>query len=187
MGQFIAPTVRDAAARLLIGFLRAHDLIGVRRITVDEDSAELLANLVPASDAPPGGYETSRAGEIARWQVTLGQGPMLALHREVRVQCAYLAKEALVRVEVMPELAEPVIESVCAAAFPEEPGLLAELSRFPAAMPADFVRQLAATLTRVAGLTDDQVAMVAALAPLLANLQEDLGLSAMIIKASSGG
>jgi hypothetical protein len=187
MGQFVAPVVRDSAARLLIGFLRAHDLVGVRRITVDEDSAELLANLVPASDGPPGGYETSRAGEIARWQTTLGQGPMFGLHREVRVLSVYLAKDALARVEVMAELADAVIESVCAAAFPDEAGLLAELARFPTPMAADFVPQLAATLSRLAGTADKPEAMVAALGPLVANVQEDLNVSAMIIKASSGG
>ncbi len=187
MGQFVAPVVRDSAARLLIGFLRAHDLVGVRRASIDENSAELLATLVPASDAPPGGYEASRSGEIARWQVTLGQGAMFALHHEVRVLSVYLAREALARVEVMPELASAVIESVCSAAFPEEAGLLSEIARFPGAMAADFVSQLAETLTRLAGADDDPTSVAAALAPLVANVQEDLNVSAMIIKASSGG
>jgi hypothetical protein len=187
MGQFVAPTVKDSAARLLIGFLRAHDLISVRKASIDEGSAEMLATLVPASDAPPGGYEASRSSEIARWQAALGQGPMFALHHEVRVLTVYLAKEALTRVEVMPALADAVVESVCAAAFPEEAGLLGEMSRLPTPMPADFVHRLAETLSRMAGAADDPTAVASALAPLVATVRDDLDVSAMIIKQSSGG
>jgi hypothetical protein len=187
MGQFVAPIVRDSAARLLIGFLRAHDLIGVRRVVLDEGSAEMLATLVPASDAPPGGYEASRAGEIARWQATLGQGPMFSLHHEVRAISVYLAKDALSRVELMPELADAVVESVCAAAFPEEAGLLAEVARLPSPMADDFVSQLAHALIGIAGTGDEPDAIAVALAHLVAAVQEDLSVSAMIIKASSGG
>jgi hypothetical protein len=187
MGQFVAPMVKDSAARILIGFLRAHDLITVRRVAVDETSAEMLATLVPASDAPPGGYEASRAGEIARWQAALGQGPMFALHHEVRVHAAYLTREALARVEVMPALADAVVEAVCAAAFPDEAGLLAEIAKLPTPPPADFVAQLARALGRIAGGDDDPASLAAALDPLLATVQEDLSVSAMIIKQSSGG
>ena len=187
MGQFVAPIVKDSAARLLIGFLRAHDLITVRCVSIDDNSAEMLATLVPASDAPPGGYEASRAAEIARWQATLGQGPMFALHHEVRVWSAHLAKEALARVEVMPALADAVIESLCAAAFPDEAGLLAEVARLPSPLPADFVGLVAASMIKQAGAEDDPAALTAALAPLVANVQDDLQVSALIIKQSSGG
>jgi hypothetical protein len=112
---------------------------------------------------------------------------MFALHREVRVRTAYLAKEALARAEVMPALADAVIESVCEAAFPEEAGLLAEMSRLLTPMPADFVRQLAETLSRMAGASDDPTAVASALAPLVATVRDDLDVSAMIIKQSSGG
>jgi hypothetical protein len=187
MGQFIAPLVSDSSARLLIGYLRAHDLITVRRAPIDENSAEMLATLVPSSDAPPGGYEASRAGEIARWQATLGQGAVSGLRREVRVISVHLTKAALARVEVMAALADPVIESVCAAAFPDEAGLLAETARFPTPVPATFVREMAEALTLLAGAEDDAASMTAALAPLVSTVQEDLLVSAMIIKQSSGG
>jgi hypothetical protein len=185
MGQFVAPLVKDSAARLLIGFLRAHDLIGVRGVTIDEGSAEMLATLVPASDAPLGGYEASRAGEIARWQTTLGQGPMFALHHEVRVTSAYLAKEALAHAEVMPQLADAVVEAICQVAFPEEAGVLAELGRFPAALAPAFVAVLAQNLTRIAGTSEDPTSIAAALAPLLGTVRDDLAVAAMIIKQSS--
>ncbi|MFT3768268.1 MAG: hypothetical protein QM820_22690 [Minicystis sp.] len=187
MGQFVAPLVKDSAARLLIGYLRAHDLITVRGVSIDEGSAEMLASLVPVSDAPPGGYEASRAGEIARWQTTLGQGVMFALHHEVRVVGAYLAKEALARAEVMPALADAVVEALCSSAFPEEAGILTDLGRFPSAVAPAFVSVLAENLTRIAAASEDPAAIAAALTPLLSMVQEDLNVAASIIKQSSGG
>lgn len=186
MGQFVAPLARDSAARLLIGFLRAHDLIAVRGVSIDEGSAEVLASLVPVSDAPPGGYESSRAGEIARWQATLGQGPMFALQHEVRVVSTYLAREALARVEVMPALADAVVEALVASAFPDEAGVLAELGRFPASTTPDFVAALSESLTRIAGTTEDPASIASALTPLLAMVKDDLDIAAMIIKQSAG-
>ena len=186
MGQFVAPLARDSAARLLVGFLRAHDLIAVRRVNIDETSAEMLATLVPPSDAPPGGYEASRAGEIARWQAALGQDVVRALQHEVRVTSAYLAKEALARVQVMPALGEAVLDALCAAAFPDEARILAELARFPIPMPADFVAGLARSLIAHAGADDDPAAVTSALTPLVATVKDDFLVSAMIIKQSSG-
>lgn len=186
MGQFVAPLARDSAARLLIGFLRAHDLIAVRGVSIDEGSAEVLASLVPVSDAPPGGYESSRAGEIARWQATLGQGPMFALQHEVRVVSTYLAREALARMEVMPALADAVVEALAASAFPDEAGVLAELGRFPASTTPDFVAALSESLTRIAGTTEDPASIASALTPLLAMVKDDLDIAAMIIKQSAG-
>src|SRR5262249_50683293 len=134
--------------------------------------------LVPVSDAPPGGYELSRAGEIARWQAALGEGCIPALHHEVRVASAYLAKDALARIEVLPALADQVVEAVCGAAFPDDPGILAELARFPIPMSADFVADLTGALIRHAGAGDDPAAMASALAPLVATVREDFNVTA---------
>ncbi len=147
----------------------------------------MLATLVPASDAPPGGYEASRSGEIARWQAILGEEALKSVLHEVRVRSVYLARAALARVEVMQALATAVIESVCSAAFPEEAGLLAESASFTVPVPDDFVSDMAEALTLLAAADDDPTSMAAALAPLVATVQEDLLLSAMIIKQSSGG
>lgn len=185
MGQFIAPLVKDSSARMLIGFLRAHDLIAVRGVTIDAGSGEMLANLVPVSDAPPGGYEASRAGEIARWQAALGEGAVFALHREVRIAAVSLARDALARADVMPALADAVIEALVGAAFPEEAGVLSEMARFPGA--EDFVSTLAASLTATAGADEDPAAVASALRPLVTMVKDDLDVAAMIIKASSGG
>ncbi len=159
----------------------------MRGVVVDETSVDMLATLVPTSDAPPGGYEASRAGEIARWQAALGQDVVRALQRQVRVTSAYLAKEALARVEVLPALADAVIDALCLAAFPDEAGVLGELSGFPIPMPPDFAAILARSLVVRASTGDDPAAMASALTPLVAAVKDDFLVSAMIIKASSGG
>jgi hypothetical protein len=186
MGQFVAPLVKDSAARLLIGFLRAHDLVFVRGVTIDEGSGEMLASLVPASSGPPGQYEASHSAEIARWKTTLGDGVMFALQHEVRVASVHLAKAALAKVDVMTALADAVVESLSTAAFPDEAGVLTEMARFPASGP-DFVKALAQNLTKLTGTSEDPAAIAAALTPLFGMVQEDLDLAAMIIKQSSGG
>jgi hypothetical protein len=184
MAHYVAPLVKDSAVRLLIGFLRAHDLVTVRGVSIDDNSAEMLANLVPVSDASPGGYEASRATEIHRWQSTLGEGPISALRREVNVMSVHLAKDALARVEVMPALADAVVEAVIATAFPDDPGIATELGRFPS--DPDFVPFVARELSKLAGTADDPVTLAAALTPLFAMIQDDLNVAATIIKQSSG-
>ena len=44
----------------------------VRAVTFDENSGDIVDALVPVSDAPPGGFEASRAAEIARWEQAIG-------------------------------------------------------------------------------------------------------------------
>jgi hypothetical protein len=186
MGAFVAPLVRDSAARLLIGFLRAHDLITLRGVVIDEGSAEVLANLVPISDAPPGGYEASRAPEIARWQATIGAEPIAKLLRETSVISVHLAEEAMVRAEVSKTLASAVVEAVCVSAFPDDPAVLTDIERFVDLQPAEFVATVAKNLTSIAGAGDDPVPMTAALGPLVGMVTEDLNVAAMIIKLSAG-
>lgn len=186
MGAFAAPLVRDSAARLLVGFLRAHDLIAVRGIAIDEGSAEVLASLVPVSDAQPGGYAESRAGELARWQTTLGAGAFDALRREIELITAYLMRESLARAQVSEALAVAVMDALYQAAFPEQRDMRADLARYPSAISHDFVGVVARNLTRIVSGSEDPHAMAAALSPLVALVQDDLGISAAIIKQSSG-
>jgi hypothetical protein len=186
MGAFVAPTVRDSSARLLIGFLRAHDLITLRRVVIDESSAEMLANLVPLSDAAPGGYETSRTMELARWTTAIGADVVGALHDEANAVCVFLARDAMARAEVNRALATAVIDASITAAFPGEEERFADTGRFPDASTPAFTDAVVHGLTRIAGCGDDPAAMTAALRPLLGLLQEDLASSAMIIKISAG-
>jgi hypothetical protein len=187
MGAFVAPTVRDSSARLLIGFLRAHDLITLRRVAVDESSAEMLASIVPISDAPPGGYEASRAAEIARWNQAIGADVVRALHHEASVVAVFLARDAMARADLNRALAAAVIDATVSSAFPNEyEAKFADEGRFPDASTPAFTDTVIHGMTRLAGCGDDPAAMTAALGPLLALLQEDLATSAMIVKISAG-
>ncbi len=187
MGAFVAPTVRDSSARLLIGFLRAHDLITLRHVVVDESSAEMLANVVPVSDAPPGGYEASRAAEIARWSQALGADVVGALHHEASVVAVALARAEMTRADVNRALAAAVIDAAITSAFPgEDEARYADGGRFPDAGTPAFTDTVVHGLTRIAGCGDDPAAMTEALRPLIALLQEDLATSAMIVKISAG-
>ncbi|MEP7122742.1 MAG: hypothetical protein ABJE95_17590 [Byssovorax sp.] len=187
MGAFVAPTVRDSSARLLIGFLRAHDLITLRRVVIDESSAEMLASVVPISDAPPGGYEASRATEIARWNQAIGSAVVTALHHEASVVAMILARTEIARAEVNRALAVAVLDATVTAAFPgEDEAKFADPGRFPDPSTPPFTDAVVHSLTRIAGCGDDPAAMTAALRPLLALIQEDLATSAMIVKISSG-
>lgn len=186
MGAFVAPTVRDSSARLLIGFFRAHDLVTLRRVTIDESSAEMLANLVPASDAPPGGYETSRAAEIARWSQALGAEVVAALHQEVNAVSVFLTRDAILRIDLNKTLAAAVIDASISSAFPGEEARFADLGRFPDATTPAFTETVVHELVRIAGCGDDPAAMTAALKPLISLIQEDLSTSAMIVKIATG-
>ena len=187
MGAFVAPTVRDSAARLLVGFLRAHDLITLRRVVIDASSAEMLASVVPISDAPPGGYEASRAAEIARWTQAIGADVVRALHHEANVVAVFLTRDALARTDLNRALAAAVIDATVSSAFPgEHEAAYADGGRFPDASTPGFTDTVVHEMTRLAGCGDDPAAMTAALRPLLALLQEDLATSAMIVKISAG-
>lgn len=185
MGIFAAPVVRDSAARLLIGFLRVHDLVA-RCASIDEDSAEVLASLVPASDAPPGGYEASRASEIARWHAVLGPGVMFGLQHEVRVASIFLLKAALERSLVMPALASAVVEATSAAAFPEEAGIQDGLARFTATDLGAPKEVLAQAMVRITHGQEEASPVASALAPLMELVSDDLFTLALVIKASTG-
>lgn len=186
MGAFVAPTVRDSSARLLIGFLRAHDLITLRHVVIDESSAEMLANLVPASDAPPGGYEASRSAEIARWSQALGADVLTALHHEVNAVSVFLTRDAILRIDLNRTLAAAVIDASISAAFPGEEERFAGPARFPDATTPAFTEAVVHELTRIAGCGDDPAAMTAALRPLISLIQEDLSTSATIVKIATG-
>ncbi|MFS8069920.1 MAG: hypothetical protein ACMG6S_26440 [Byssovorax sp.] len=186
MGAFVAPTVRDSSARLLIGFLRAHDLITLRRVVIDERSAEMLANLVPLSDAPPGGYEASRSAELARWNQAIGADVVSALHHEVNAVSVYLTRDAILRADLNRTLAAAVIDASISAAFPGEEERFAGPARFPDASTPAFTDAVVHELTRIAGCGDDPEAMTAALRPLIVLIQEDLATSATIVKIAAG-
>jgi hypothetical protein len=186
IGAFVAPLMRDSAARLLIGFLRAHDLIALRGVAVDEGSAEMLATLVPVSDAPPGGYEASRSGEIARWQALLGTGVIDALHRRAEIACIHLAREGFALLDVPRALVEAVLDAACQGAFTDRAGVFEEAGRAPAPAAGEFVEALARAMTRIAAGPEDPASIAAALAPLVTLVRDDFAIYGMVIKQSAG-
>jgi hypothetical protein len=186
MAAFLAPVVRDSSARLLVGYLRSHDLLTVRGVVIDEGSGELSASLVPVPDAPMGGYEASRAAEIARWQGTLGQSVMFAIQREAKIFTLHLTRLAFEAAKVMPALTDAVLKATCGSAFPEDAGLLVETGRYPAAPLTALAPVVAQNLARMPNEKDDPTAMAFALSPLLGALAEELSAAALVIKASSG-
>ena len=146
----------------------------------------MLANLVPVSDAPPGGYEASRAAELARWSQAIGADVVSALHHEVNAVSVFLTRDAILRADLNRTLAAAVIDATISAAFPGEEQRFADSSRFPDATTPAFTDAVAHELTRIAGCGDDPTAMTAALRPLIGLIQEDLATSATIVKMTAG-
>jgi hypothetical protein len=126
----LAPLLRDVASRFLIGCLRAHDLVIVRRVPLDPASTEILAALLPISDAPPGEFETSRAAEISRWHSTLGSLVLNQLRTEASVLSAFQIRMALGRREIAASSATEVVEALCRTAFPGLVVSAAQLARY---------------------------------------------------------
>ncbi len=186
MGTYVAPLARDSATRLLIGFLRAHDLIAVRGIVIDTLEGDMIAAVVPVSDAAPGGYEASRAAEIARWKAALGDEAVDALFREAKVTCLALFARSLFEVQVMAALALAVVEASATAAFPEIEGATEDLGRFPAASSPEFVAMVAESMTTLAGGREDKASMTTALTPLVQAVRDDMLTAAMIVQQSAG-
>lgn len=181
MGAALGQIVRDLAARLFIGTLRAHDVL-VRKLPLDDESAETLAALVPQLDARPGHYEASRSAEIARWEITLGEGPIEALRREVNVATAFLAYTALERNGVPQSAAVEVLEGICAAAFPQSPSPAVELGRYLHAVEPTIVEELAQHAVRALGTDERPADLGAALAPLLATITDDMVMATAVVR-----
>ena len=185
MGGAVARLVRDLSARLLIGVLRAHDLL-LRGHTLEEGSAEALANLVPISDAQLGGYEESRAAEISRWQTKLGAAAMSSVRQETRVVAMYLAFAEMLRSEVPQHVALEVCEGISTAAFPESPSLVGEIDRYLHTVAPSVCEELARRVTQMLSIQRRPAELSSALAVLLATIEEDMALGVALVKRSLG-
>jgi hypothetical protein len=174
----LAPIAHDAATRLLIGFLRAHDLIGVRNVEMDAASFDML---IPQSEAAPGGYEASRADELSRWQAALGAPPLAALRREAHLLAAYIAQQAMFRAGIGADAAEPVLSAVVATNAGDAEAF-ADLRRFPDHLPADFSADVVSAFRLIVRGPENPAVMSAALAPLVGQVEEDLTVAARVMK-----
>jgi hypothetical protein len=186
LSAFLAPLVHDAATRVLIGFLRAHDLVGIRNVPVDAGSADLLATLIPVSEAGVGGFEASRSGEIVKWQGMLGPETLAAARREAHLLVAYVLYQWLIRSATLPALAGELVDAVIAANLGEEVATGHEFERFPDHLPSDFSADVASNMRRVVRGTEDPSHLTAALSPLIAQVEDDLSIAARSVKQAIG-
>ncbi|MDI3288303.1 hypothetical protein [Polyangium sp. 15x6] len=185
IGQALAPFVRDCAGRILVGFLRGYDLVAMRGLALEEGSAEMLAALVPVSDAPLGGYEASRTAELARWQAAFGEGVFQRVRRESQVAAIYLAHMALGRLGVPPSIDLPILQEAAPSAFGGERGTVLEMSRYVSVPAESFVPALCQHLVEIVG-HGDAMQLAAALAPLVTSVEEDMAIAATFAKDASG-
>ncbi|TKC99666.1 hypothetical protein [Polyangium fumosum] len=185
IGQALAPFVRDCAGRILVGFLRGYDLLALRGLALEEGSAEMLAALVPVSDAPLGGYEASRTSELARWQNAFGEAVFQRVRRESQVAAIYLAHMALGRLGVPPSVGLPILQEAAPSAFGGERGTVLEMARYVSIPAESFVPALCQHLVDTVG-HGDATQLAAALAPLVTSVEEDMAIAATFARDASG-
>lgn len=184
MGQAIAPTIRDGATRLLVGALHAYDLLALRKIALDELSPDMLEALVPVPDAAVGKLEESRKGELERWRGQLGDEAFDKLQREASTFAVYLAYAALIEAHVPQALAIQITEAACAGG-PAMEHAIVDLGRYLRAEGPEVADELANHFVSILRAEATQESLVRALAPLLGNLREELGVVATIVRAAS--
>lgn len=183
IGAALAPLVRDSAARLLIGFLRIHDLVAVRGVRLENGSPDLQSAVSTILESREGEHEASRAGEIARWQAVLGAEVTEELRHEANITSIYLLDAALIHAEVPQDLALKLLEECCAKAFPDERSPRMEVTRYLGAASI-FPSALASRVTQILGGMREPSSMIPALVPLLSLVEEDNAVAATLAKHS---
>ena len=185
VGAALAPLVRDSAARLLLGCFRAHDLVHLQRLSAKETATHMLSSL-GGFDAPPvGAYEALLARDRPGWQSTLGMHAVAAAEREASLAASYLAYSTLLAAQVAQSVAVSVLEALAAAAFPSHQ-LGAHLGRYLYSLEPTLTGELARNVTAVLAPRDEPALLAAALAPLVARVQEDLVVAAAHVKLAMG-
>lgn len=182
IAAFIAPLALETAARLLIGTLRAHDLIAVRKVTIDPASADVFASLVSASEAPPGGYDVARAAEIARWTKTLGEEAIAKLRLAANEVSAHLALAQMLATGVPPGLAADVVSALASTTFTDQKPTAAALEELAPVPFEEAARVMAERASRVLEGHDDLGPLTSALAPLFSPIVQDMKIAAEIVR-----
>ncbi|WP_437659854.1 hypothetical protein [Sorangium sp. So ce1182] len=179
----LAPLLRDTSARLLIGCLRAHDLIIVRRVAIDPGAPEQLAALLPVSEAPPGEFEASRAAELSRWHSALGSPVISQLRTESCTISAQKARMALSTAQIAPGVAGELVDALCRTAFP---GLALSSAHIDRYAEQDLSELAAETVARILRHPNSKQLRLA-LGPLLDAVHSDMDGISRLAKASLGG
>ncbi|WP_437275886.1 hypothetical protein WME90_32175 [Sorangium sp. So ce375] len=178
----LSPLLRDASTRLLLGCLRAHDLIIVRRVAIDPGAAEQLAALLPVSEAPPGEFEASRAAELSRWHTALGSPVISQLRTESCAISAQKARVALGAAQIAPGVAGELIDALCRTAFP---GLALSSAHIDRYAEQDLNELAAESMARILRHPNSKQLRLA-LGPLLDAVHGDVDGISRLAKASLG-
>lgn len=178
----LAPLLRDASTRLLLGCLRAHDLIIVRRVAIDPGAADHLAALLPVSEAPPGEFEASRAAELSRWHAALGSPVISQLRTESCTISAQKARMALSTTAIAPGIVGELVDALCRTAFPGFALSSAHIDRY---VEHDLSELAAESVARILRHPNSKQLRLA-LGPLLDAVQTDTDAIASLAKASLG-
>ncbi|WP_437776039.1 hypothetical protein [Sorangium sp. So ce1097] len=178
----LAPLLRDTSARLLLGCLRAHDLIIVRRVAIDPGSSELAAALLPVSDAPPGELEASRAAELSRWHTTLGSPVISQLRTESCAISAQKARMALSTASIASGVVGELVDALCRTAFPGLALSSAHIARYAEQDLAELAAESVARILRHPNPKQIRLALV----PLLDAVHSDTDAISRVARASLG-
>jgi hypothetical protein len=185
IGRVLAPFISDCATRILVGFLRAYDLLVLRGLALEEGSAEMLAAVVPISDAPLGGYEASRTAELTRWQNSFGPATFQRLRRECQVVAVFFGHTSLMQRDIPQNITFEILQEATPLAFAGEANVLLGMSRWLNLREDDVLPALCAHLTDLVGHGNPQE-LAAALQVLVASVNEDLVLASTLAKDAVG-
>ena len=185
IGRVLAPFISDCATRVLVGFLRAYDLLVLRGLALEEGSAEMLAAVVPVSDAPLGGYEASRTAELTRWQNSFGAATFGRLRRECQVVAVFFGHMSLIHQDIPQNITFEILQEATPLAFAGEANILLGMSRWLNLKENEVLPSLCAHLTDLVGHGNPQE-LAAALSLLVASINEDLAMASTLAKDAVG-
>lgn len=185
IARVLAPFISDCAARILVGFLRAYDLLVLRGLTLEEGSAEMLAAVVPVSDAQLGGYEASRTAELTRWQNSFGQATFLRLRRECQVVAVFFAHGSLLQRDIPQNITLEILQEATPLAFAGDSNVLLGISRWIQLGEDEVLPALCAHLTDLVGHGNPQE-LANALRLVVVSVNEDLVLASTMAKDAVG-
>lgn len=186
IGSAIAAVVSESAARLSIGFLRIHDLINVRGVTLEEGSDDLLQTLTTLLEPPHGETATAREAEFLRWKQALGAPIMDALKHEASVVSTYRMTSALLTAGVPQATVFELMEECCGKAFSGQRSPLFDIGPYSSAGDDELPSMLALRLMRIVGSKRPAASMIPVLMPLLASIDEDTSVTTTLVKYSLG-
>lgn len=181
----LTPLVRDASARVLVAFVRAYDLLGVRRVAIDSANSEMLDDLAAHPDSAPGSYMASHDMELARWRTALGEGCLSRLARETSLIALFLALSALDEVGVASGVRVEIVEALAWASFSNE-DLLADLPRYQYALAPTITDEATTQLAMILS-AKSPAGIQEALSPLFEHLQDELVAAATLAKEAMLG